>query len=172
MWPIAFALPCPRPGMGKQTGYEGIFFTAVKDGLAPDGDALWSRYVLPLHLQRLAGRHAEMGLKLPTEVLRIVEAEGCSRFGHGISFGQQCLCPLHNVFTNGMDGRLARELANEIAKVTGRQEKLLGTIFHGWHTVFLLPVLSVIQVKQLVETPQQVVVMPRNLGMELSFIEP
>ena len=72
-----------------------------------------------------------MLLELACERLWIVESETFGRLRDSGSAHQELLGTLHDEAADMGGGGVARQFADQVAEVVGRQKQLLGTVFHG-----------------------------------------
>ena len=107
-------------------------------------------------LDELRGGDTEVFLKLAGEMLWIVETELFGGFSNGGPANKQLLGTLHQEATDVGGGGIARQFAYEVAEVVGREEKLLGTVFHGGQSVLALQVLGIVLTEQMLKAGQQV----------------
>ena len=97
-----------------------------------------------------------MPLELACEVLWIVEAKTLSRFRDVCTAHQELLGTLHDESTDMRGWRVAGQFTHQVAKIVGRQEQLLGAVFHGGQPKLLLQAVFIVFPEQLLETGQQV----------------
>ena len=97
-----------------------------------------------------------MLLKLTGEVLRVLEAQARGDLADGGTADEQSLGSLHDEAAYVGGGRIACQHTDEVAKVVGRQEELLRTVFHGGQAMLMLKPVGIILMEQTLETWQQV----------------
>ena len=115
----------------------------------------------------LPGRHGIKPLEHAGEMLRILEAQQLGRLRHSVPAHQQVAGPLHDEAPNGVTGRVAGELADEVAEIIGRQKEFLRAIFHGGQAMNLIGSLVVITGEQVLEAREQVTAGLRRHGQLL-----
>ena len=104
----------------------------------------------------LGRSNAKVVFELACEMLWVVEAKLFGNFRNLHATDEELLGTLHDEPPNHVRGGIARQLADEIAEVIGRQEQLLGTIANGGQTVSSLQTFTVVAHEQILEACKQV----------------
>lgn len=111
-----------------------------------------------------------MSLELACEMLWVVEPKLFGYLRNLHATDEKLLGTLHDEPPNHVRGGIARQLADEIAEVIGRQEQLLCTIANGGQAVNSLQMFTVVAHEQILEACEQVgMVFGRR--RELLFVE-